>query len=414
MNEPLSLLELNSRISATVAADASLRDVWVTAETGDVRVSGGHCYLELIEKDEATGRPLARLRAIIWASQYARIATEFVAGTGQQLVSDIKVMVRVTVNFHPAFGLSAVITAINPEFTCGDLIRRRRMMIQRLTDEGIIDMNRTLEWSDTPWRVAVISAAGAAGYGDFMTHLYTNPSRLRFSTTLFPAVMQGENAPASIIEALELVAGQADEFDCVVIIRGGGATGDLASFDNYDLAANVAQFPLPVIVGIGHERDVTILDYVAAVRVKTPTAAAEWLIGRMEAALAKVRDAAAEIFRAATARVSGGLQQLAYYQGLLPSLVTGRVDRARLALSSTGQDALSRSAENILRRHRDRLEAAAQLIGALSPQAVLRRGYSISRVGGRAITDPSALSEGDVVETRLACGSFSSKVISKQ
>lgn len=414
MNEPLSLLELNSRISATVAADASLRDVWVTAETGDVRVSGGHCYLELIEKDEATGRPLARLRAIIWASQYARIATEFVAGTGQQLVSDIKVMVRVTVNFHPAFGLSAVITAINPEFTCGDLIRRRRMMIQRLTDEGIIDMNRTLEWSDTPWRVAVISAAGAAGYGDFMTHLYTNPSRLRFSTTLFPAVMQGENAPASIIEALELVAGQADEFDCVVIIRGGGATGDLASFDNYDLAANVAQFPLPVIVGIGHERDVTILDYVAAVRVKTPTAAAEWLIGRMEAALAKVRDVAAEIFRAATTRVSGGLQQLAYYQGLLPSLVTGRVDRARLALSSTGQDALSRSAENILRRHRDRLEAAAQLIGALSPQAVLRRGYSISRVGGRAITDPSALSEGDVVETRLACGSFSSKVISKQ
>ena len=414
MNEALTLLELNSRISATVAADAALRDVWVTAETGDLRVSGGHCYLELIEKDESTGRPVARLRAIIWASQYARIATEFVAATGQQLVSDIKVMVKVTVNFHPAFGLSAVITAINPEFTCGDLIRRRRVMIQRLTDEGIIDMNRTLDWPDVPARVAIISAAGAAGYGDFITHLYNNPSRLRFSTVLFPAVMQGENAPASIIDALDQVASQADEFDCVVIIRGGGATGDLASFDNYDLAANVAQFPLPVIVGIGHELDVTILDYVAAVRVKTPTAAAEWLIGRVETAYAKVRDVAAEIFRAATARVSGGLQQLAYYQGLLPSLSLGKIDRARLALTSTVPDALSRSAETILRRHRDRLEAAAQLIAALSPQAVLRRGYSICRVGGKAITDPSVLSAGDVVETRLAGGTFSSTVISKQ
>ena len=413
MNDALTLLELNSRISATVAADTALRDVWVTAETGDLRVSGGHCYLELIEKDEATGRPVARLRAIIWASQYARIATEFVAATGQQLVSDIKVMVRVTVNFHPAFGLSAVINAINPEFTCGDLIRRRRIMIQRLTDEGIIDMNRTLEWADVPSRVAIVSAAGAAGYGDFITHLYSNPSRLRFTTTLFPAVMQGENAPASIIAALDQIAAQADDFDCVVIIRGGGATGDLASFDNYDLAANVAQFPLPIIVGIGHERDVTILDYVAAVRVKTPTAAAEWLIGKVEAALAKVRDIAAEIFRAATSKVSGGLQQLAYYQGLLPSLALGKVERARLALTSTVPDSLSHSAETILRRHRDRLETAAQLIAALSPQAVLRRGYSICRVGGKAVTDPSELSTGDVVETRVAGGSFSSTVISK-
>ena len=414
MNEPLSLLELNSCISTTIASDAALRDVWVTAETGDLRVSGGHCYLELIEKDESTGRPVARLRAIIWASQYARIATEFVAATGQQLVSDIKVMVKVTVNFHPAFGLSAVITAINPEFTCGDLMRRRRMMIKRLTDEGIIDMNRTLEWSETPWRVAVISAVGAAGYGDFMTHLYNNPSRLRFSTTLFPAVMQGENAPGSIIDALDLVAAQADDYDCVVIIRGGGATGDLASFDNYDLAANVAQFPLPVIVGIGHERDVTILDYVAAVRVKTPTAAAEWLIGRMETALAKVRDVAAEIFRAATARVSGGLQQLAYYQGLLPSLALGKIEHARLSLTSTVPDSLVHSAETILRRQKDRLDGAAQLIAALSPQAVLRRGYSVCRVGGKAVTDPSVLSAGDVVETQLAGGIFSSTVITKQ
>lgn len=410
MNEPLSLLELNSRISSIIAADAALHDVWVTAETGDLRVSGGHCYLELIEKDPATGRPVARLRAIIWASQYARIATEFVAATGQQLVSDLKVMVRVTVNFHPAFGLSAVISAINPEFTCGDLIRRRRMMIKQLTDEGIIDMNRTLPWADVPWRVAVISAKGAAGYGDFITHLYNNPSRLRFTITLFPAILQGENAPASIIAALEEVAAQIDDYDCVVIIRGGGATGDLASFDNYELAANVAQFPLPVIVGIGHERDVTILDYVAAVRVKTPTAAAEWLIGKVDDAYARVREIASEIFRVATSRVSGGLQQLAYYEGLLPSLALGKVERERVKLCSGVPETISHSVSAIIRRHNDRLRSIGELLSALSPQSVLRRGYSISRVNGHAISDVSMLKAGDIVETQLASGSYKSTV----
>ena len=410
MNEPLSLLQLNSRISAVVAADSALRDVWVVAETGDLRVSGGHCYLELIEKDPVSGRPVARLRAIIWASQYARIAAEFVAATGQQLVSDLKVMVRVTVNFHPAFGLSAVISEINPEFTCGDLIRRRRMMIKQLTEEGIIDMNRTLPWSDVPWRIAVISAKGAAGYGDFITHLYNNPSRLRFSTTLFPAILQGESAPMSIISALEEIASQIDDFDCVVIIRGGGATGDLASFDNYDLAANVAQFPLPVIVGIGHERDVTILDYVAAVRVKTPTAAAEWLIGRVGSAYDKVRDIAGEIFRVATSIVSGGLRQLAYYDGLMPTLVLGKIEREQVKIGSSVPDTIRHSTEAIVRRHNDRLNSVQQLISALSPQSVLKRGYSITRVNGRAISDVSALKPGDIVETRLATGSYKSSV----
>lgn len=406
MNEPLTLLQLNQHISATIAGDRSLRDVWVTGETGDLRVSGGHCYLELIEKDPDTGRPVARMRAIIWASNYARIATEFAAATGQQLVSDLKVMVQVTVNFHPAFGLSAVISAINPDFTCGDLLRRRRMMLQRLTDEGIIDMNRTLPWPDVPWRIAVISARGAAGYGDFITHLFNNPSRLRFSVTLFPAILQGENAPESIINALEDVAAQIDDFDCVVIIRGGGATGDLASFDNYELAANVAQFPLPVIVGIGHERDVTILDYVAAVRVKTPTAAAEWLIGKVDDAYARVRDLASEIFRAATTKVSGGLQQLAYYAGLLPSLTLGKVDRERVRLGSSVPESLSHSALSIVRRHADRLDSIDDLLSALSPEAVLRRGYSITRVNGKAVRDTASLSPGDEVETRLAVGKF--------
>ena len=284
------------------------------------------------------------------------------------------------------------------------------MMIKKLTEEGIIDMNRTLTWADVPWRVAVISAKGAAGYGDFITHLYNNPSRLRFSTTLFPAILQGENAPASIISALEEVAAQIDDYDCVVIIRGGGATGDLASFDNYELAANVAQFPLPVIVGIGHERDVTILDYVAAVRVKTPTAAAEWLIGKVDDAYARVREIASEIFRVATSRVSGGLQQLAYYEGLLPTLALGKVERERVKLSSGVPDTINHSVEAIIRRQHDRLKSIGELLSALSPQSVLRRGYSISRVNGHAISNVSMLKTGDIVETQLAYGSYKSTV----
>lgn len=432
MNDPISLLQLNSRVSATIAADSRLQDVWVTAETGDLRVSGGHCYLELLEKDSSTGRPLARMRAIIWASQYARISAEFTHATGQQLTSDLKVMVRVNVNFHPAFGLSAVITDINPDFTCGDLLRRRRIMIERLTEEGIIDMNRTLPWPDVAWRIAVISAQGAAGYGDFITHLYNNPQRLRFATHLFHATMQGEHAPQSIIEALDEIAARADEFDCVVIIRGGGATGDLASFDNYELAANVAQFPLPVIVGIGHERDVTILDYVAAVRVKTPTAAAEWLIGHSDEALSHIKDIASEIFRIATDRVSGGLRQIAYYEGLLPSLVLGRIQRAEASLGDAIPAAISHASDailrrqgdrlgeasrlisqtcgNIMRRQFDKLESAAQLIAALSPEAVLRRGYSICRVDGHAVTDASQLSPGATMITTFANGEATSTV----
>lgn len=410
MNEPLSLSQLNERIGLAVAADTCLRDVWVTAETGDLRISGGHCYLELIEKDPVSGRPVARLRAIIWASNYPRISADFVSATGQQLASDLKVMVRVSVNFHPAFGLSALISDINPEFTCGDLIRRRRQMIARLTQEGIIDMNRSLPWPDVALRVAVVSARGAAGYGDFITHLYENPLRLRFSSRLFPAVMQGESAPQSIIDALDLIAAEMDAFDCVVIIRGGGATGDLSSFENYDLAANIAQFPLPVIVGIGHERDVTVLDYVAAVRVKTPTAAAEWLIDHNSTALNRVRDLASEIFRAASDIVSGGLQQLAYYQGVMPTIALGDVSRAASALDPVVPDAIRHAVEALIRRHSDRLDADDRLIAALSPQSVLRRGYSICRVDGHAVTDAAALSPDDILTVQFARGSATSTV----
>lgn len=245
----------------------------MTAETSDVR-RAAHCYLELIQKHPTTGEPVARVRATIWRSAFARIESDFMAATGSRLASGMKVRVLVSVNYHPAYGLSLNITDIDPVYTMGDLVRLRMEILSRLQKEGVLELNRSLDWPDVPLRIAVISAQGAAGYGDFVHQLYTNPRCLRFTTRLFPALMQGREAPASIIAALEDIAAEEENWDGVVIIRGGGATSDLASFENYDLAANIAQFPLPVIIGIGHERDVTVLDYVANMRVKTPTAAA--------------------------------------------------------------------------------------------------------------------------------------------
>ncbi|MDE6326694.1 MAG: exodeoxyribonuclease VII large subunit, partial [Duncaniella sp.] len=250
----MTLAEFNGRITALFAAAPHLRNVWVTAELSDVRHNpSGHCYLELIQKDPATGSTVARMRATIWSSTFARLSGEFFAVTGQRFADGIKVMVCLTASYHPNYGLSGNITDINPDYTMGDLLRLRREILRRLQAEGVLELNRQLEWPDVPLRIAVISAQGAAGYGDFIHQLYTSPARLRFTTRLFPASMQGDNTAPSIIAALEAIACDSEPWDGVVIIRGGGATSDLVAFDNYDLAANIAQFPLPVIIGIGHE-----------------------------------------------------------------------------------------------------------------------------------------------------------------
>ncbi|MDE5786107.1 MAG: exodeoxyribonuclease VII large subunit, partial [Duncaniella sp.] len=254
----LTLEQFNNLIAEVVTSAPSLRSAWVTAETSDLR-RNGHCYLELIQKNPLTGDTIARARATIWRTTFQRIDADFFLATGTRLDSGMKVMVKVTANYHPAYGLSLNITDIDPAYTMGDLMRLRREILARLTADGVINLNRELEWKIPSLRVAVISAEGAAGYGDFMRHLADNPRRLSFTTALFGAVMQGTQAPASIIAALDEIASEEERWDCVVIIRGGGATSDLASFENYELAANIAQFPLPVIVGIGHERDVTVL-----------------------------------------------------------------------------------------------------------------------------------------------------------
>lgn len=430
MREGLTLSQLNRRVAQALAS-SPLQNVWVIAELSDLRVSHGHCYMELMEKDPATGSVNARMRAVIWASSFPRLNADFFASTGRRLESGLKVLVCGSISFHAAFGMSFVISAIDPSFTMGEAERRRREILERLTREGVVNDNRTLQWPDVAHNIAIISAAGAAGYGDFINQLYTNPSHIRFKTRLFPAILQGDRTAPSVIAALDSIAALDGEFDCVVIIRGGGATSDLLAFDNYDLAAHVAQFPIPVIVGIGHERDTTVLDYVANMRVKTPTAAAEWLIARGETALEQLRRIASDLMLSVNEIIGEAQKHLAYTESALALAPTtaieraaGRLQRSTMLLAETGArrispelarlngvaSALSAASANAIARESDRLKARSEMLEVLSPQATLRRGYSITTVDGKAVRNADRLRPGDEVSTTLSDGTFISIV----
>lgn len=423
--KPITLLELTQRISNLVMRPET-QNVWITAELQDVASRGGHCYMELLQKDE-DGRQVARIRGCCWANIYGPLSRRFYEATGQQFASGLKVMLRVSATMHSVFGLSLVIQEVNPEYTMGDLIRRRNEILRKLQDEGILEDNRSLKWPIVIQRVAIISAPGAAGYGDFMNQLLNNPSRLKFKTRLFPAVMQGASAPASIIAALEEIAKEAKEWDGVVIIRGGGATSDLQAFEDYALAASVAQFPLPVAIGIGHERDVTVLDWVANIHLKTPTAVAEWLIGKGETVLGALIAAGNKIVQYATQRVAGDKEQLAQAEALLPVAATGAVERSKAMLTravstlyglSSGKIEPSRArldmiaanlaaaSSNQLRRQAERLDASEKLLEVLSPASTLARGYSITRIDGHAVSSVKDVPLGALLEITLADGSF--------
>ena len=431
--QALTLAQLNARVARQLTVP-SLQSVWVTAELSDLRVSGGHCYMELIDKNPATGAVNARMRGIIWAGSYGRLSARFLADTGLRLATGIKVMVCGTVDFHPSFGMSFVISDINPSFTMGEIERRRREILMRLRSEGVLELNRSLPWPDPTLRIAVISARGAAGYGDFINQLFNTPSHLRFSVRLFPALLQGERTSASVIAALDAIAAESHQWDCVVIIRGGGATSDLVAFDDYDLANNVAQFPLPVIVGIGHERDVTVLDFVAAMRVKTPTAAAQWLISKGEEALEQLQFMGSEILRAAADTMAGARTRLAYFDGLLPlapstalERAASRLHRASAAVGAVGPACIAPARERLngrlrmietaasaaIERQLTRLRSASALADVLSPMATLRRGYTITRIDGHAVKSVASLSEGTRIETVLPDGTVYSEIIRK-
>lgn len=427
----VTLLEFQQMISNTIRMKPELQARWVIAELSDVRVSGGHCYMELVEKDSAGGTR-AKMRAMIWSSLFMGLRSKFHAATGSDIRSGLKVMVRGSANHHNVYGLSFVISDIDPSYTMGDMERLRREILDRLVREGVAGSNRSLGLPPVLQRIAVISAPGAAGYGDFMNQIGLNPEGFVIYPMLFPAVMQGDRTVPSVLDCLDRIEQALDFWDCVVIIRGGGATTDLNGFDNYELARRVATFPVPVVVGIGHERDRTVLDELACVRCKTPTAVAAFIIDRMRDYYARVADLVQRVARYDREALKGEHLRLANLEQTVPSLVKQKVMRERLRIRDLvagverGVASRIRAEETRLdkdllrifsatsgavRREEMRLEKLDSMVRVLSPENILKRGYSITRIGGRSIRDASVVKPGEVIETQLANGTLLSKTV---
>ena len=387
MNKSYALSQLNKMVRDAI--DMQLPDeYWVEAELSECREHNGHCYLELIEKDEHTNTPVARASAKCWRQTWLMVKPYFERTTGEPLRTGMKVLLKVYAQFHEAFGFSWIVTDIEPNYTLGDMARKRLEIIRQLKEEGVFDLQRELRIPLFAKRIAVISAEHAAGYGDFCRQLEDNEYGFRFEVTLFPAIMQGEQVEQSIIAALERIYALNTSFDVVVIIRGGGATADLSGFDTLALAENVAQFPLPVITGIGHERDESILDMVAHTRVKTPTAAAALLIDHLRQVLERINSAQQRISTAIFQRIANQKMRLTNLQTLLPALVQRNLAEAR-----------------------HRIEMLEVLLKSHDPQRLLSRGYSITLLNGRAVRDPQQLKAGDVLETRVEKGTIKSTVL---
>ena len=455
-NVALSLRQYTSEIANSIRTNPVLQSRWVIAELSDVSERGGHCYMELVEKDDR-GVTIARLRGTIWANNFAyKIKPKFEQITGQKFKSGLKVMLFGSASFHEQYGLSFNITDVDPSFTIGDMERIRREIIETLTREGVVNYNRMLQMPRVPQRIAIISAKGAAGYGDFMNQLQSNPVGFKFYTHLFEATMQGETTSNSVIKALNDIEMTIDLWDCVVIIRGGGATSDLNGFDNLELARRVATFALPVVVGIGHERDRTVLDDIANVRVKTPTAAAEWLIMCAQQTLDQALTLANQVARYVKDRTSGASKQLSHIEGTIPIIAKQQIIKSKSNLAAiasalpymtknkilsanrtidalardvqhsaigkisaaqtylkTMSDALANAAPKAIANQDKRLKALENIVEALSPQKTLRRGFSLTKVNGKTVKSIDQLADNDVITTYLADGEITSVVNKK-
>lgn len=409
----LSLHELNACVRDALQ-EAMPERYWVRAEVSEARVHpSGHCYLELIEKEETTGRTVAKARATIWATTFRLLRPWFEQSTGQALAAGIKILILASPTFHELYGYSLTIHDIDPAYTLGDAARRRAAILQQLRDEGVADMNKELAWPALPQRFAVISSPSAAGYGDFMNQIQNNPYGYKVYTVLFAASMQGEQTESSIIEALDRIACHEELFDGVVIIRGGGATSDLNSFDSYPLAVNIAQFPLPVITGIGHERDDTVIDLVANTRVKTPTAAAEWIIARLHEADLRVAGLSLALSDEVRNRLQREKQTLQRTTAALPRLVERRILNERHR-SELWLEQIRHALRARLDAERNRLETFGTTVSLVSPQSLLQRGYSLTLHRGRVVKSIGDLAPGETIETLLADGTVVSRVENTQ
>ncbi len=431
---PLSLYELNALVKRSITT--CLPDTyWVQAELSDVRSNySGHCYLEFVQKEPRGNNLIAKARGTIWSNVYRLLKPYFEEETGQAFVSGIKVLVKVSVEFHELYGYSLTVQDIDPTYTLGDMARRRREILKQLEEEGVLTLNKELELPLLSQRIAVISSATAAGYGDFCNQLEQNPYGFVFYPRLFPAIMQGERVEQSIISALDAINAQRDNWDVVVIIRGGGATSDLSGFDTYELAANCAQFPIPIITGIGHERDDTVLDSVSHTRVKTPTAAAEFLINHLHDTAEVLEDYASSILQAVSTRMMREKTRLSRLVERIPMQTLMRLkdehyrqERVVKQLETALQSRLTKEKHHLqmmetqisiasqrrLVKENHRLQLLEQQLKAASPEHLLKRGYSITLKNGKAVTDASVLQPGDELTTRFAKGEIKSVVTPK-
>ena len=430
MTKALTLYELNQMVHETITVSMP-DEYWVEAEISDIREVRGHCYMELIQKDEYGNTPLARASAKCWKNKWIYISPHFERITGHILRAGMKILVQVYADFHETYGFSWIITDIDPTFTMGDMARKRQDIIRRLQEAGVLELQKELSLPLFTQRIAVISSEQAAGYGDFCNQLSENDYGFQFKLSLFRSIMQGEQIESSIISALNEINRQIDHFDVVVIIRGGGSTSDLSGFDSLLLAENVANFPLPVITGIGHDRDESVLDLVSHIRVKTPTAVATLLIDHLIEVYNRISDAQEELIQMVQRRIEIEKMRLnvisekvpvlfsfvsnrqnAWFDNLflrIQNAITNRIRQTEQHLNSLSE-MLSPLYEHIRLRENHRLEILQQKIKAQDPMLILNRGYSITTLNGHVIRNAKNLKKGDTLCTQMAKGKVTSIV----
>jgi exodeoxyribonuclease VII large subunit len=379
-----SLKELCEWIQDVMESDLPDR-YWVRAEIASMSVRG-HCYMELIEKAD-NGILAAKVRATCWSNMYGLLSAYFTQETGESLHVGLQVLLEVSVEFHSVYGLSLNVWNIDPTYTIGDLAKQRQATINKLQLDGVMELQQALELPSLVRRIAVVSSSEAAGYGDFCDQLKNNRFGFDFQVQLYSAVMQGDTASRSIINALSAIAGQEEEWDVVVIIRGGGASTDLSCFDDYELASHCAQFPLPIVAGVGHTRDVSVVDMVVYSSVKTPTAAAEWLIDRVAVQVERV----------------GELQLR------LQKAVQGKIARERNRAMVMEQRMIN-AVRRMVVREEGKLNLWRKTIDLHSPERIFKMGYSLTMAKGKIVRSSKDVHEGDVVETYLQDGMIQSVV----
>ena len=428
--QALSLKDLNELVSEVIRLQMR-GSYWLEAELSQMNENRGHCYMEFVQKDETSNNIIARASGRCWASTWSQIKLYFERITGQTLHTGMKIMVQVSPQFHVQYGFSWIVEDINPEFTMGDMMRKRNEIIAQLKDEGVFDLQKELRLSSFASRIAIISSNTAAGYGDFCNQLTNNEFGLTFQTELFQATMQGNRAEGDIIACLNEINAREEEFDVVVIIRGGGATADLSSFDTLLLAENVANFPLPIITGIGHDRDESVLDLVSFLKVKTPTAAAAFLIERLSSTLSRVLEAEKSIHDYVHHRLEreyNHLNNLASRIPLLFSVVKTQqefhLDRLLQKMITTMTAYLHQEQHKVEIRYNQLLSGVQrtitdnkyhinlieQKLKSLDPEILLKRGYSMTLSNGKVITNANQLKDGDVLTTKLSEGEVKSIV----